>query len=204
MEATCTVPEPSTISPAQSSPPIALSPSARLRLSGILLAITGALFQRGVLTAHTQAIAWTVIFFVASSAASSAYLTVSEIFPLEIRGLAIAVFYACGTLLGGVSAPLIFGVLSRPLSHESHVWLAAGAALMIVAAVTEATIGIKAERRSWEYITPHSEPVVNSDELSMRPRLRPARSAEHRLRTEPGLPCWPASHSGAGASRRID
>jgi MFS family permease len=128
--------------------------TATYGLSGILLAITGALFERGILTAHTQAIAWTVIFFIASSAASSAYLTVSEVFPLEIRGLAIAVFYACGTLLGGVSAPLIFGVLIQSHSRTNLMYgYLAGAALMIVAAVTEATIGVKAERRSLESIT---------------------------------------------------
>ena len=74
-------------------------------LAGILLAMTGWLFHAGVLTAQTQTLAWTMIFFIASAAASSAYLTVSEIFPLEIRALAIAIFYAIGTLAGGVGAP---------------------------------------------------------------------------------------------------
>ena len=78
-------------------------------LSGVLLAITGWMFNAGMLTAVTQTVAWTVIFFIASSAASSAYLTVSEIFPLEIRALAIALFYAVGTLVGGVGAPALFG-----------------------------------------------------------------------------------------------
>src|SRR5881394_2426696 len=77
-------------------------------LAGILLAGTGWLFHAGVLTAQTQTLAWTVIFFIASAAASSAYLTVSEIFPLEIRALAIAIFYAIGTLAGGVGAPVLF------------------------------------------------------------------------------------------------
>jgi MFS family permease len=79
-------------------------------ISGILLAVTGYLFQMGVLTAFTQTIAWSIIFFIASAAASSAYLTVSEISPLEIRGLAIAVFYAFGTLAGAI-APTIFGAI---------------------------------------------------------------------------------------------
>ena len=78
-------------------------------LAGILLAVTGWLFHAGVLTAQTQTLAWTIIFFIASAAASSAYLTVSEIFPLEIRAMAIAIFYAIGTLIGGVGAPLLFG-----------------------------------------------------------------------------------------------
>ncbi|HRO01816.1 MAG TPA: MFS transporter, partial [Nitrobacter sp.] len=70
-------------------------------ISGILLAVTGYLFATGVLTAQTQMIAWMVIFFFASPAASAAYLTVSETFPLEVRALAIAVFYCVGTAIGG-------------------------------------------------------------------------------------------------------
>src|SRR5262249_38335032 len=100
-------------------------------LSGALLAVSGWLVQQGLLTAQTQAIAWTVIFFVASAAASSAYLTVSEIFPLEVRGLAIAIFYACGTLAGGV-APFIFGLLIQTGSKTALFYgYLAGAALMI-------------------------------------------------------------------------
>ena len=76
-------------------------------LSGLLLAVTGWLFQKGVLTAQTQTIGGMIIFFIASAAASSAYLTVSEIFPLEIRAFAIAVFYAIGTLAGGDGATLL-------------------------------------------------------------------------------------------------
>jgi MFS family permease len=123
-------------------------------ISGILQAITGVLFARGVLTAHTQALAWTVIFFVASSAASSAYLTVSEVFPLEIRGLAIAIFYAMGTLAGGVAAPSIFGYLIQSHSRTNVMYgYLGGAALMMIAAVVEFTIGVKAERSSLESIT---------------------------------------------------
>ena len=123
-------------------------------LSGVLLALSGWLFQQGTLTAKTQALAWTVIFFVASAAASSAYLTVSEIFPLEIRGLAIAVFYAVGTLAGGVAAPFIFGLLIQTRSRTALLYgYLAGAALMIAAAAVEAAIGIKAERTSLEAVT---------------------------------------------------
>ncbi len=123
-------------------------------LSGILLAISGWMFHQGMLTANTQAIAWSVIFFFASSAASSAYLTVSEIFPLEIRGLAIAIFYAFGTLVGGVAAPFIFGLLiqSESRTHLLYGYLA-GAALMIAAAMIEAIIGVDAEQKSLESIT---------------------------------------------------
>src|SRR5713226_1126796 len=76
--------------------------TATYALAGLLLAATAWLFRAGMLTAQTQTLAWTLLFFVASAAASSAYLTVSEIFPLEIRALAIAIFYAVGTLAGGV------------------------------------------------------------------------------------------------------
>jgi MFS family permease len=123
-------------------------------LSGILLAVSGWMFHQGMLTAATQAACWTVIFFVASAAASSAYLTVSEIFPLEIRGLAIAVFYAAGTFVGGVAAPYIFGLLIQTGSRTALFYgYLAGAALMIGAAVVEAVIGVKAERKELEEIT---------------------------------------------------
>lgn len=123
-------------------------------LSGVLLAVSGWLFQQGLLTASTQALCWTVIFFVASAAASSAYLTVSEIFPLEIRGMAIAIFYAAGTFVGGVAAPYIFGLLIQTGSRTALLWgYLTGAVFMIVAAVIEATIGIRAERKELEEIT---------------------------------------------------
>ena len=122
-------------------------------LSGVLLAMTGWLFREGMLTAQTQTLAWTVIFFVASAAASSAYLTVSEVFPLEIRALAIAIFYSIGTFAGGVFAPLIFGALigtgSRDAVFGGYIF---GAALMLIAAAVESWIGVKAERQSLESI----------------------------------------------------
>ena len=127
--------------------------TATYGLAGILLALTGWLFHTGLLTAQTQTLAWTIIFFIASAAASSAYLTVSEIFPLEIRALAIAIFYASGTLAGGVGAPLLFGWI---IGTGSITALFAGylvaAALMIFGAVIEAWIGVPAERRSLEHV----------------------------------------------------
>jgi MFS family permease len=127
--------------------------TATYAIAGLLLAITGWLFHAGALTAQTQTIAWMIIFFVASAAASSAYLTVSEIFPLEIRALAIAIFYSIGTLTGGVFAPLIFGAIigsgSRNALFGGYLF---GALLMIFAAVVEAWIGVRAERRSLESI----------------------------------------------------
>ncbi|CAN5381660.1 MFS transporter [soil metagenome] len=126
-------------------------------LSGILLAISGWLFQMGYLTATSQTVAWMLIFFVASAAASSAYLTVSEIFPLEIRGMAIALFYAAGTLVGGVAAPILFGYLiAWSSAAESRTPLFCGylmaGLLMVVAAVFEMLWGVAAERKSLESV----------------------------------------------------
>jgi MFS family permease len=126
---------------------------ATYAISGVLLAISGALFRAGLLNAQTQTLAWMAIFFVASAAASSAYLTVSEIFPLEIRALAIAIFYSIGTFAGGVFAPLLFGVLIGTGSANAlFIGYLVGAVLMIAAAVVEAWIGVAAERRSLEDI----------------------------------------------------
>jgi MFS family permease len=125
--------------------------AATYGLAGILLALTGWLFHAGLLTAQTQTLAWTIIFFIASAAASSAYLTVSEIFPLEIRALAIAIFYAIGTLAGGVGAPTLFGwIIGTGSITALFIGYLVAAALMIFGALVEAWIGVPAERRSLE------------------------------------------------------
>jgi MFS family permease len=122
-------------------------------LSGVLLLACGALFAKGMLSAVGQTVAWMVIFFFASPAASAAYLTVSETFPLEIRALAIAVFYAIGTGIGGVVAPVIFGILIESGSRESvFVGYAFGAALMMGAAIVAALFAVRAERKSLETV----------------------------------------------------
>ncbi len=127
--------------------------TATYALAGLLLAATAWLFRAGMLTAQTQTLAWTLIFFVASAAASSAYLTVSEIFPLEIRALAIAIFYAVGTLAGGVGAPVLFGwIIGTGSTTALFIGYLVGAALMIFGALTEAWIGVPAERRPLEHV----------------------------------------------------
>jgi MFS family permease len=128
---------------------------ATYALSGLLLILSGWLFERGELTAMTQTMAWTAVFFIASSAASSAYLTVSEIFPLEVRALAIAIFYASGTAIGGAAGPVLFGYLTGTGSrfHLFLGYILAGA-VMIIAAIIEGFLGIKAERQSLESIAP--------------------------------------------------
>jgi len=123
--------------------------------SGILLAVVGYLFMRGALSATTQTIGWSVIFFFASSAASSAYLTVSETFPLEIRALAIAIFYAIGTGIGGIVGPLFFGVLIQSGSRVSvFVGYLSGSLLMILAALIASRWAVAAERKSLETVAP--------------------------------------------------
>jgi MFS family permease len=122
-------------------------------LSGVLLAAVAILFGMGMLTAWTQTFCWMAIFFVASAAASSAYLTASEIFPLETRAMAIALFYALGTLIGGVSAPFLFGFLIGSGSEWAVAGGYAGAAvLMMAAAVCEATLGVEAAGKSLEEV----------------------------------------------------
>ena len=124
-------------------------------VSGLLLAVSGYLFSIGVLSARTQTIAWMVIFFFASPAASAAYLTVSETFPLEIRALAIAVFYAVGTGIGGVVGPALFGALIDTGSRNSvFAGYLFGSALMVAAAWIALRHGISAERKSLESIAP--------------------------------------------------
>jgi len=122
-------------------------------LAGLLLTASGYLFEQGWLTVTTQTVAWMVIFFFASAAASSAYLTVSESFPLEIRALAIAVFYAFGTGIGGIIGPAFFGRLVD--THQRSAVFAGyvvGSALMIAAASIAAIWGVDAERKPLEHV----------------------------------------------------
>src|SRR5205085_2718003 len=122
-------------------------------ISGALLAVTGWLFTLGVLDATTQTFAWCVIFFFASAGASSAYLTISEIFPLEIRAMAIALFYALGTGAGGFIGTVLFGALIQSATPVNVFYgYLLGAALMIGAGLIEATWGVDTARRSLEDI----------------------------------------------------
>jgi MFS family permease len=122
-------------------------------VSGVMLVVTAWLFDRGVLTAGTQTVAWVVIFFLASAGASAAYLTVSEIFPMETRALAIAFFYAIGTGLGGVIGPVLFGQLiatKRP--GDVAIGYVIGGCLMAAAGLVEVFLGVDAEQHSLEEI----------------------------------------------------
>jgi MFS family permease len=127
--------------------------SGTYTLTGVLLIVTGFAFSADVVTRVQLTALWCVVFFVASAAASSAYLTVSELFPVELRGMAIAVFYAIGTGAGGAIAPAVFGALvgtgSRVGVRNGYLF---GAGLMIFAGLVAAVLALPAERRSLEDI----------------------------------------------------
>jgi len=124
-------------------------------VSGAILAVVGYLFATDLVSARALTLAWSVIFFFASAAASASYLTVSETFPLEIRALAIAFFYAVGTGIGGAFSPWLMGMLIETGSRWSvYGGYAFGAVLMIGAAAVAARWGVAAERKSLEEIAP--------------------------------------------------
>ncbi|HWT24462.1 MAG TPA: MFS transporter [Solirubrobacteraceae bacterium] len=130
-------------------------------LSGALLAVTAVLFNAGVLTAATQTIAWCVIFFFASAGASAAYLTVSEIFPMETRAMAISFFYAVGTAIGGITGPLLFGRLIETGGEQNvMVGYLLGAGLMIAAGIVEIVLGVEAAQKQLEDI---AKPLTAED-----------------------------------------
>ncbi len=122
-------------------------------LSGALLFATAWLFSAGHLTATTLTACWCVVLFFASAGASSAYLTVSEIFPMETRAMAIAFFYAVGTAAGGISGPLVFaGLTESGVVADTALAFCIGATLMCLAGLTAALLAVRAERRSLESI----------------------------------------------------
>jgi MFS family permease len=146
-------------------------------LSGILLAITGVIL--GSLTAVTLTLCGAIVFFFASAGASSAYLTVSEIFPLETRALCIAFFYGVGTAAGGIAGPLLFGALIQNASSSGDITKIAvgyfiGAGLMVAGGLVEAIFGVKAERQPLENI---AMPLTAADAEGRTDAESPAGSA---------------------------
>ena len=124
-------------------------------ISAVLLALTAILFWHGALGPVSQTVLWTAIFFFASSAACGAYLTASEVFPLETRALAIAVFYAIGTAAGGMVAPWVFGrLIGTGAAWSVSLGYLVAAVLMGAGALAEWTMGVDCERRSLEDIAP--------------------------------------------------
>ena len=129
--------------------------------AGVSLAISTVLFLNGVYDARGQAIAWSIVFFFASAAASSGYLTIGECFPLELRALTIALFYALGTAIGGIAGPVVFGTLIGTGEREliaGGYWF--GATLMVIAGVVAWKLGVKAERTSLERV---AAPICATD-----------------------------------------
>jgi MFS family permease len=137
-------------------------------LSGIGLALTGWAFMQGWLDARSQALCWSAVFFLASAAASSAYLTVSEVFPLEMRAISISIFYAVGTGAGGFVAPVLFGALIETGRRGAvAAGYGIGAVLVIVAGLLALRWGVDAEGRSLEDVAPPLS-SVEEPELSAR------------------------------------
>ncbi|WP_233534480.1 MFS transporter [Streptomyces murinus] len=127
--------------------------SSTYLLSGLLLFGTAWLFDRGVLSATTLTACWCAVLFFASAGASSAYLTVSEIFPMETRAMSIAFFYALGTAAGGISGPLLFADLTGTgRVGDTVLAFSIGAALMCAAGLVAAALAVRAERRPLEEV----------------------------------------------------
>jgi MFS family permease len=136
--------------------------AATYAISGVLLSLTGWLFAHGLLTAIELTGCWSVVFFFASAAASAAYLTIGESFPLETRAMVIGLFNAFGNGVGGIAGPVVFGALIQSGARANLlIGYLFGGALMVVAAGVELAIGVAAERRSLEEIAP---PLSAADE----------------------------------------
>ena len=150
-------------------------------VAGVLLAISAVLFQAGALDAVTQTACWCVIFFFASAGASAAYLTVSEIFPVEVRAKAIAVFFAIAQSFGAFG-PWLYGLLIGNGKDHTTLFIGylIGAGIMAVGGVVEIFLGVDAERQSLEDVaTPlsaASRPSAHLSNLTGAPRPPAARS----------------------------
>jgi MFS family permease len=154
-------------------------------LSGVLLAFTGIIL--GNLSATTLTLMGAIIFFFASAGASAAYLTASEVFPMETRALCIAFFYAIGTAAGGITGPLLFGKLIDSASADKDITGIAigyfiGAALMVAGGIVEAIFGVRAEGRSLENI---AKPLTAADAESGGPDGRSGSGVQRKPRPQP-------------------
>src|SRR5438270_3073831 len=161
-------------------------------LSGVLLLITGYLFKQHQLNATTLTLCWSIVFFFASAGVSAAYLTVSEIFPMETRALAIALFYAVGTGIGGIIGPQVFApaVATGKYADVARAMIL-GAVLMIAGGIVEIFFGVKAERRRLEGI---AKPLTA---IETAVRTTATRAAEVGARAAEA-----GGRGGAGRSRK--
>ena len=142
-------------------------------LSGTLLVISAIMFNAGVLNATTQTVCWCVIFFFASAGASAAYLTVSEIFPVEVRAKAIAVFFAIAQSFGAFG-PWLYGQLIGSGHDHFRLFIGylIGSAVMIVGGIVEITLGLAAELKALEDVaSPLSS--VGLSQAERQPRTKP-------------------------------
>jgi hypothetical protein len=146
--------------------------------------VTAILFQRGSLTAISLTVLWCVVFFFASAAASAAYLTVSEVFPLEIRAMAIAFFYAVGTGVGGIVGPALFGkLIASKSATEMMVGFLIGAVWLLVAAVVAWFLAVDAEQKSLEDV---AEPLSSTENADDEPDQEASDQPTRRERREIG------------------
>jgi MFS family permease len=172
--------------------------------AGGVLAVTAVLFQQHKLTAVTLTILWCVVFFFASAAASAAYLTVSEVFPLEIRAMAIAFFYAVGTGLGGILGPALFGKLIASKSFtEMMVGFMIAAVWLLVAAAVAWFLAVDAEGKALEDVAePLSSTGTDEDGSSEEPTHRERREvAGYPIRAGAH---WSPRYSFHGADDPLD
>ncbi|MEU4167570.1 MFS transporter [Streptomyces sp. NPDC026665] len=147
--------------------------SSTYLLSGLLLFVTAWLFDQGSLSAVTMTACWCVVLFFASAGASSAYLTVSEVFPMETRAMAIAFFYAIGTAAGGISGPLVFADLTKSgVVADTVLAFQIGAALMCAAGLVAVFLAVKAEGRSLEDIAAPLSTAPSTSDASPAPTAR--------------------------------
>jgi hypothetical protein len=169
-------------------------------ISGSILVVTAILFDAGSLSAVTLTVLWCVVFFFASAAASAAYLTVSEVFPLEIRAMAIAFFYAVGTGLGGIIGPALFGKLISAGTGATTVGFLIAAVWLIAAGVTAFFLAVDAERKSLEDVAEPLSATEDSDTGKHDPNAdhdveRDSDEPTHRERREVGgYPARRGSH----------
>jgi hypothetical protein len=143
--------------------------------SGAMLAVTAWLFDAGALTALTQTIAWCVIFFFASAGASAGYLTVSEIFPLEVRAEAIAVFFAIAQCFGAVG-PILYGALIGAGNDPLRLFIGylIGGGVMIIGGVTELLLGVPAQQKPLEAVARPLSVVAPLQQAAYSPSMQPS------------------------------
>jgi len=162
-------------------------------LSGLVLILTGVLFHNGSLSANTLTLMWCIVFFFASAGASAAYLTVSEIFPMETRAMAIAFFYAVGTGLGGIIGPILFGKFIEQGKDQVINGYYIGAGLMIAAGLVAVFLAVDAEQRSLEDV---AEPLTAQDaDESAADRTGDRDEIDLRDRDRETVPSGPAASS---------